>query len=111
AQGLAPATVNNHLASLSAFTTWVHAREPHLFAVGDPTKGIGELGLPPLEPRALTPAQVRSLKSLCDRLEGFHQRKGRRWTTRRRDGAVPLHAYGRPWRDRAIVYVLLSTGL
>jgi hypothetical protein len=47
-QGLAPATVNNHLASLSAFTTWVHAQEPHLFAVGDPTKGIGELGLPTL---------------------------------------------------------------
>ena len=27
-QGLAPATVNNHLASLSAFTTWVAAQAP-----------------------------------------------------------------------------------
>jgi hypothetical protein len=27
-QGLAPATVNNHLASLSAFTTWVQAQAP-----------------------------------------------------------------------------------
>src|SRR5215207_381113 len=61
-QGLAPATVNNHLASLSAFTTWVAAQAPHVFPVGDPAKGIRELGLPPLEPRALTPAQVRSLK-------------------------------------------------
>src|SRR4051812_24348806 len=32
-QDLAPATVNNHLASLSGFTTWVHAQAPHLFAI------------------------------------------------------------------------------
>ena len=39
AQGLAPATVNAHLASLSAFTTWVHAQAPRLFALGDPCHG------------------------------------------------------------------------
>ncbi len=109
AQGFAPATTNNHLASLSGFTTWVHAQSPRLFPVGDPAKGIGELGLPPLEPRALTEAQVRSLKNLCDRLERFHQLRGQRWA--RRNGAVPLRATGRPLRDRAMVYVLLSTGL
>src|SRR5215211_6042160 len=89
-QGLAPATVNNH-------------------PVGDPAKGVRELGLPPLEPRALPPAQVRSLKNLCDRLERFHRLKGQRWA-----GAAtpaPVRAHGRPWRDRAIVYVFLSTGL
>ena len=32
----APATVNNHLASLSAFTTWVAAQAPAVFPVGDP---------------------------------------------------------------------------
>jgi integrase len=114
-QSLAPATVNNHLASLSAFTTWVHAQVPLLFAVGDPAKGIGELGLPPLEPRALSPEQVRSLKNLCDRLERFHLKRGRRWTAGRPARTVPpvppVRATGRPWRDRAIVYVLLSTGL
>src|SRR5206468_4492191 len=109
AEGLAPATVNGHLASLSAFTTWVGARAPRLFAVGDPAKGIGELGLPPLEPRSLSPEQVRSLKSLCDRLERFHQVRGRRQN--KGQGTVPVQAHGRPWRDRAIVYVLLSTGL
>jgi integrase len=107
--GLAPATVNNHLASLSGFTTWVHAQAPHLFAVGDPAKGISELGLPPLEPRALSPEQVRSLKSVCDRLERFHQLKGRRWT--KTPEQLRVRATGRPLRDRAIVYVLLSTGL
>jgi integrase len=108
-QGLAPATVNNHLASLSALTTWVAAQAPDVFPVGDPAKGIRELGLPPLEPRALSPAQVRSLKNLCDRLERFHRLKGKHWASR--DTPAPVRAHGRPWRDRAIIYVLLSTGL
>jgi len=110
-QGMAPATVNNHLASLSAFTTWVHAQAPRLFPVGDPAKGVGELGLPPLEPRTLTPDQVRSLKSVCDRLSRFYQMKGRRWTKRRNGDGPPIRERARPLRDRAIVYVLLSTGL
>lgn len=110
-QGLAPATINNHLASLSAFTTWVSAHAPQVFPGGDPTKGVGALGLGPLEPRALRPAQVRTLKSLCDRLDRFHRRRGRRRGRRASQHALPLHARGRPWRDRAIVYLLLSTGL
>jgi len=107
--GLAPSTVNNHLASLSAFTTWVDAQAPGLFPAGDPAKGIGEVRLPPLEPRALSEAQVRSLKNVCDRLERFHGLKGREW--KKDDGRPPSHVRGRPARDRAIVFVLLSTGL
>jgi integrase len=108
-RGFAPATTNNHLASLSGFTTWVHAQSPRLFPVGDPAKGIRELGLPPLEPRALSESQVRSLKNLCDRLERLHQLRGQRWAGR--DVAIPVRATGRPLRDRAMIYVLLSTGL
>src|SRR5712692_9485112 len=107
AQSLAPATVNNHLAALSAFTSWVSAHAPRLFPFGDPAKGVGELGLPPLEPRALSDAQVRSLKSLCDRLPKLAAKKGRRW----HDRDTTPHARRRPWRYRAIVFVLLSTGL
>jgi site-specific recombinase XerD len=110
-QGLAPATINNHLASLSAFTTWVCAQAPRVFPAGDPTKGIGALGLAPPEPRALRPAQVRTLKSLCDRLDRYHQRRPRRGRRQAGREAPPLRAHGRPWRDRAIVYMLLSTGL
>ncbi len=106
-QGLAPATVNNHLAALSAFTSWVSVHAPRLFPYGDPAKGVSELGLPPLEPRTLSDAQVRSLKSLCDRLPRLATKKGRRWIGK--DARV--HASRRPWRDRAIVFVLLSTGL
>jgi site-specific recombinase XerD len=107
AQGMAHSTVNNHIASLSAYTTWVHTLNPHLFPVGDPATGIRELGLPPLEPRALSPEQVRSLKNLCDRLERFHLVKGRR----SKNKSATLQSYARPWRDRAIIYILLSTGL
>lgn len=108
---LASSTVNNHLSSLSAFTTWVEAQAPRLFPTGDPAKGVKELGLPPLEPRALSNSQVRSLKNVCDRLERFHEKKGREWKDQRGGGGESQHARGRPMRDRAIVYVLLSTGL
>ena len=51
---------------------------------------------------------MRSLKNVCDRLERFHQKKGARWVG---NGTAPLKQQARPLRDRAIVYVLLSTGL
>jgi integrase len=106
-QGLAPATVNNHLASLSAFTSWVYSVAPGLFPLGDPAKGVSELGLPPLEPRSLSETQVRSLKNLCDRLPKLAHKKGRRWANQNGEP----HVYRRPWRDRALVFLLLSTGL
>lgn len=105
-KNLAPATVNNHLASLSGCTTWIHAQAPTLFVNGDPAKGVGDLGLPPLEPRALNDDQLRSLKNICDRLHRFYQLKG---DPGQMD--VGLHANARPWRNRAIVFFLLSTGL
>lgn len=80
---LAPATVNSHLASLSKFCSWVDARHRHLFACGHPANGVRDLPLPALEPQALSPAQVLLLKSVCDRLPRFHERKGRRNTARR----------------------------
>jgi integrase len=111
-RGLAAATINNHLASLSGFATWVHAQSPQAFAMGDPTKGVGELPLPVLEPRALTEKQIETLKNLCDRLDTFYRKKGRRWRKQLAAGErPPLRAKARPQRDRAIVLVLLSTGL
>ena len=109
AQELAAATINNHLASLSGFATWVHTQDETVFVMGDPTKGVGELPLPPLEPRALTGDQIQSLKNFCDRLLPFYRSKGRKWLLS--DKEAPLRAKARPWRDRAMVFVLLSTGL
>lgn len=107
--GLAASTINNHMASLSGFATWVQAQDASAFVMGDPTKGIGDLPLPLLEPRALDEDQVRSLKNLCDRLFPFYRLKNRGWL--QSDREAPLQARARPWRDRAMVFVLLSTGL
>ncbi len=106
AKTLSPSTVNHHLASVSGFLAWVAARSDDALPSGSPATGVGTLALPPLEPRALTPAQVRSLKSVVDRLERFHRLKGRHASA-----PEATHAHGRPLRDRAMVYLLLSTGL
>ena len=106
AKTLAASTVNHHLASVSGFLAWVAAQAPDALPAGNPATGVGTLALPPLEPRALTPSQVRSLKSVVDRLERFHQLKGRQAGDHQTS-----HTHGRPLRDRAMVYLLLSTGL
>lgn len=73
AKTLAASTVNHHLASASGFLALVAAQATDALPGGNPATGVGTLALPPLEPRALTTAQVRSLKSVVDRLERFHQ--------------------------------------
>lgn len=105
-KGFAPSTVNNHQANLSKFMSWLKFHAPYLLPV-DPTKGIKEIGLSAPEPRSYNEDQIRSLKSVCDRLERFHQLKGRKW----RGMEAPLKTHARPKRDRAIVFTLLSTGL
>lgn len=111
-QGLAASTINNHLASLSGFASWVQGQSPQTFTMGDPTKGIGDLPLPALEPRALTENQVETLKNLCDRLDSFYRVKGRAWRKQLApEERPPLRSKARPQRDKAIVLVLLSTGL
>ncbi|MGH3567810.1 MAG: hypothetical protein ACRDRH_17625 [Pseudonocardia sp.] len=53
-QTMASATVNNHLAHLSALSTWTIARPGRVAAPGDPTKGVDLLPLPAPAPRALS---------------------------------------------------------
>ncbi|MFB4269945.1 tyrosine-type recombinase/integrase [Nonomuraea sp. GTA35] len=106
---MAPATVNNHLAHLSALFTWITAHAPEgLLRHGDPTRKVPLLPLPAPQPRALAAAQVRTVKNVVDRIETFHELKGRR----HRGAATPrVHAHARPLRDRAIIYLLFGTGL
>ena len=49
------------------------------------------------------------MKNLCDRLPFFYRSKNRKWLLS--GGEAPLQAKARPWRDRAMTIVLLSTGL
>jgi len=51
--GLAPATIDSHLASLSGFTTWVCAHEPAALPHGNACAKVGDMPPPALEPRAL----------------------------------------------------------
>jgi integrase len=106
---MAPATVNNHLAHLSALFSWITVHAPTgLLRHGDPTKKVEPLPLPAPEVRALAGAQVRTVKNVLDRIEGFHELTGRR---HRGAGAPTGHRHARPLRDRAIVHLLLGTGL
>jgi integrase len=110
AQTMAPATVNNHLAHLSALFTWTIAHAPTgLLVHGDPTKAVDLLPLPAPTPRALSDAQLRTVKNVLDRLDGFHRLKGRRHQSG--EARPATHRHARPHRDRAIVHVLFGTGL
>jgi site-specific recombinase XerD len=107
---MAPATVNSHLAHLSALFSWIAVHAPAgLLRHGDPTKKVAPLRLPAPQARALSGAQVRTVKNVLDRIEGFHQLSGRR----HRGGQAPpaMHRHARPLRDRAIVHLILGTGL
>ncbi|WP_326626709.1 tyrosine-type recombinase/integrase [Nonomuraea fuscirosea] len=105
---MAPVTVNNHLAHLSALFSWITAHAPaSLLRHGDPTKKVAPLPLAAPQPRALAAAQVRTVKSIVDRIETFHEVKGRR----HRGTGARAHAHARPLRDRAIIYLLFGTGL
>ncbi|MGO8885601.1 MAG: tyrosine-type recombinase/integrase [Streptosporangiaceae bacterium] len=107
---MAPATVNSHLAHLSALFSWITVHAPAgLLRHGDPTKKVEPLPLPAPQVRALAGPQVRTVKDVLDRIEGFHQLNGRR---HRSGGQAPaVHRHARPLRDRAIVHLILGTGL
>lgn len=106
------ATVNN-LASLSGFTSWVQAKRPDLFVLGNPSSGVKELPLPALIPHTLSEAQVISLKSILERLPALMRRKGRRHGQRQRKQQTEpqLHRHSRPYRDRTIIEVFLACGV
>jgi site-specific recombinase XerD len=113
ARAFAPATVNNHLNTLSKFCSWVHAQRSDLFILGNPVSRVKDRPLPPIEPHTLSDEQIVLLKNLWDRLERFHEKRGRRYQARKRKAgaALEIHAHARPWRDRAIFYLMLATGL
>ncbi len=104
----APATINNHLASLSTFTIWVQSHNATIFGIGDPAKRIDELPLPPLVLWVLND-RYQSLKNLYERLETYYRLKGRPQAASH--GPAPVNSHAHPCRDRTIVFLLLSTGL
>ncbi len=110
---LKPATVNSHLASLSGLCRWIDAVRPGFFQMGNPCAHVKELPLPAVRANTLTPEQVISLKSVLIRLPALYARHGLRHVQRQRkkNQAPEAQARSRPYRDRAIVELMLSTGV
>lgn len=98
--------VNDHQTTLSAFFKWLRIKSPHLI-YKDPTYKVRDIHVSEPEGRALTTQQQHSLKNICDRLERFYFKKDRA----RAAGKMIIKESSRPLRNRAIVYLFLSTGL
>lgn len=105
-------TINRVLAHLKTFAKWVHKHQP--FPLGNPMEKIGLLkvaGVLDVE-RALTEAERRKLLDAADYLPVT----GGRSKDRRRHGKLsadqrPQRKGYRPWRNRAIIYTLVETGM
>lgn len=110
---LSPATVNSHLASLSGFCSWVEAHQADFFQMSNPCRGVPERPLPALRPDTLSATQVLTLKSTLARLPALYARHGLRHVERQRKKKLSpeTQARRRPYRDRALIELLLSTGL
>lgn len=110
--GYMPSTVNGHLDSLSTFFTWTMDKAIHLFPLGDPAKGIKRIGSLPLKARALSDRQVASLKNTCDRLLWHYSKHDRKRSKMKlKDNVLEVRSRSRPYRDRAMIFTFLSTGL
>jgi integrase len=102
-------TINRILAHLKTFATWVHRQRP--FPLGAPLANLAALSTPTvlaLE-RALTLAEQRQLLDAADLLVEI----GGRSRDRRAHGSGerPRRKGYRPYRNRAIIYTLLGTGM
>ena len=102
-------TIRRILAHLKTFATWVHTHQPFplghpLAAIKLPAHGTG------LEvDRALTAAERRRLLDAADLLLTIGGRSKDR--KRYRTGERPRRTGYRPYRNRAIVYTLMETGM
>ena len=103
------ATIVRILAHLKTFATWIHTLRP--FPLGHP---MARLKLPAVGSRlqverALTPAERRRLLDAADLLLTIGGRSKDR--KRYRTGVRPMRKGYRPYRNRAIIYTLIETGM
>ncbi len=102
-------TINRVLAHLKTFSKWIHKLAP--FPLGDP---LGKIKLLPLATgleieRALTAGERRRLLDAADLLLQVGGRSKDR--SRFGSGVRPRRKGYRPYRNRAIIYTLLETGM
>jgi len=103
-------TINRILAHLKTWAKWIHKNAP--FPVGDPMEKITlrPVGTGLEIEKALTPAERRRLLDAADvlvRVGGLSRDRSRFGKQEER----PRRKGYRPWRNRAIVYTLVDTGM
>jgi integrase len=107
-------TVNRVLAHLKTFAKWIHSRRP--FPGNEHPlqkfKALAEDSRLDLE-RALTPDERRRLLDAADHLAvlGGRSRDRRRHKDIEFPDERPRRKGYRPWRNRAIIYTLIETGM
>lgn len=105
-------TINRVLAHLKTLAKWIHRLHP--FPLGNPMEKMSALklnGVLELE-RAMTEAERRKVLDAADFLPVI----GGRSKDKRRNKTIPANERPqrkgyRPWRNRAIVYALVETGI
>ncbi|BBO86681.1 hypothetical protein DSCO28_72470 (plasmid) [Desulfosarcina ovata subsp. sediminis] len=103
-------TINRITAHLKTFARWIDRFKP--FPLGEPTAKLGTLpvGTGLEVDRALTPSERRRLLDAADQLPligGRSRDRGRFGSHQVR----PVRKTYRPWRNRAIIYTLIETGM
>ena len=110
ARRYADRSLNRMLAHLKTFASWIHQHRP--FPLGHPTARLPALPTTTLliDERALTPQERRRLLDAADLLPLVGGRSKDRH--RHPDAAArPVRQGYRPWRNRALVYLLTETGM
>jgi len=104
-------TINRVVAHLKTFAKWMHKLAP--FPLGNPMEKLktAALGTGLEIERAITPAERRKLLDAADYLPVIGGRsRNRRIKTVLPDERPRRKGY-RPWRNRAMVYLLIETGM
>jgi integrase len=105
-------TANRILAHIKTFAKWIHQLAP--FPLGNPMQEIRlmSVGSSLDVERALSPAERRRLLDAADLLTSVGGRsKDRRRNKHVEPVARPLRKNARPWRNRAMIYALIETGM
>lgn len=104
-------SVNRIIANVKTFAKWIHKHRP--FSLGNPMakiKTISHTNSLEIE-RALTRSERNKLLDAADQLHVAKRSSDRR----RNKDVLPderkLHKNARPWRNRAIIYAIIETGM